>query len=317
MSQPLHPVVLPDEDKIHLENNKLPRADTCDPYTQKDDYVTTPFTTPAETKSHYTEPVEEGLVDLTRLKRKMSKKQQIPFWAEDPNILLQQPYTLEFFPVASMTFNQKLNSITRTVVVLTIITFALNKNTRILAVSALTVLAIFLLYYANKYQKKGGEGFLGAGYMTPDKNVPALGPQRMRKNMDDLPPIGDFAQTFQQPSPQNPMANVLLTDYDYNPHKKPAPPSFTDKGSDKILAEAKRMVVEANPGQPDIAKKLFGDLGDELDFEQSMRPFYSTANTTIPNDQGGFAEFCYGGMVSCKEGNMIACARDNPRYDLY
>jgi hypothetical protein len=313
MAQPLHPVVLPDEDNIRLENNQLPRADTCDPYTQKDPYIRKPFTTPPELP-------DEGVfdsIDLTRLKRKASKKFTVPFWAEDPNVLLQQPYTLEFFPVGSMTFNQKLNAITRTVIVLTIITFALNKNTRILAVSALTILAIFLLYYANKTQKKSGEGFLGAGYMSPDTNVPAMGPQHHRKNRDELPPHGDFADTFQVPDPQNPMANVLLPDYDYNPNKKPAPPAYTKNGSDKILEEAKRMVVEANPGQPDIAKKLFGDLGDELDFEQSMRPFYSTANTTIPNDQGGFAEFCYGGMVSCKEGNMFACARDNPRYDLY
>ena len=40
-----------------------------------------------------------------------------------------------------------------------------------------------------------------------------------------------------------------------------------------------------------------------------MRPFYSTANTTIPNDQGAFADFCYGSMVSCKEGNPFACTK--------
>lgn len=48
-----------------------------------------------------------------------------------------------------------------------------------------------------------------------------------------------------------------------------------------------------------------------------MRQFYSTANTTIPNDQGGFAEFCYGDMISAKEGNMFASVRNNPRHNLY
>jgi hypothetical protein len=85
-----------------------------------------------------------------------------------------------------------------------------------------------------------------------------------------------------------------------------------------ILKQAKKMVQDANPGQPDIAKKLFTDLADEFEFEQSMRPFHSTANTMIPNDQGAFAEFCYGNMVSCKEGNMFACARnDMSRYNNY
>jgi hypothetical protein len=41
--------------------------------------------------------------------------------------------------------------------------------------------------------------------------------------------------------------------------------------------------------------------------------FYTTPNTTIPNDQKGFAEFCFGDMISCKQGNEMACQRFNPR----
>ena len=84
--------------------------------------------------------------------------------------------------------------------------------------------------------------------------------------------------------------------------------------NDNILIQAKELVKNANPDQPDIADKLFKDLGEQLMFEQSLRPFHSTPNTTIPNDQGAFAEFCYGSMVSCKEGNSFACARNLPRY---
>ena len=315
MSHSLQPVSLSEEEKIHLEKNELPQASTCDPYVNKDPYVKKPFVEPDQNKTTCSSK-SNGEVDLSRLKKKKtSKTKNIPFWAEDPNILLQQPYTLEFFPVESMTFNQKLNAITRTVLVMTSITFVLNKNTRILGVSAFTILAIFLLYYANN--QKSNEGFLGAGKFTHDTKVPAIGPHHIRKDMDESRKRAEFDETFQKPDAKNPLANVLLTDYDYNPDKKPAPPSYTEKGYDKILEEAKKMVVDANPGQPKIADKLFGDLGDELDFEQSMRPFYSTANTTIPNDQKGFAEFCYGDMVSCKEGNMFACGRANPHYDLY
>jgi hypothetical protein len=123
----------------------------------------------------------------------------------------------------------------------------------------------------------------------------------------------EFSQTFDTPTPDNPLSNVLVPDYGYNVDKKPAPPSFTQKGSNTILENAKKMVVEQNPGQPDIADKLFGDLGDEMVFEQSLQPFYSNANTSIPNDQGAFAQFCYGGMISAKEGNMLALGRNNPR----
>ena len=45
-----------------------------------------------------------------------------------------------------------------------------------------------------------------------------------------------------------------------------------------------------------------------------MHAWYPTANTTIPNDQKGFAEYCYGDMISCRdqENNELACTRNMP-----
>ena len=48
-------------------------------------------------------------------------------------------------------------------------------------------------------------------------------------------------------------------------------------------------------------------------FEESMIPFHTYANTQIPNDQASFADFCYGGMVSGKEGNDFALLQNAPR----
>ncbi len=116
----------------------------------------------------------------------------------------------------------------------------------------------------------------------------------------------------------NPFGNVLVTDYIYDPKRKPAPPAFNQKVNDDIIEKAKEVVRNANPNQPDITEKLFKDLGDQYVFEQSLRPFHSTASTTIPNDQQSFSEFCYGSMVSCKEGNAFACAKNNAgNYNLY
>ena len=33
-------------------------------------------------------------------------------------------------------------------------------------------------------------------------------------------------------------------------------------------------------------------------------------NTKIPNDQKKFAEFCYGNMGSCKDGDDIECSKN-------
>lgn len=216
---------------------------------------------------------------------------QIPFWVDNPNILMKQDYISEFFPTDEMTFNQKLNAVTRTVIMLTILVSILTKSVRVLIGAFLTLGAIVMLH---KYHK-GNESFSNPALDILNKN-------QLMKN-----------DVFDKPTSSNPFSNVLVTDYEDNPNKKPAPPSKNDS----VMVNARKMVDEANPGQPNITDKLFLGLNEKLNFEQSMRQFHSTASTTIPNDQGAFADFCYGGMKSCKEGNLFACAKNMSHYNLY
>jgi hypothetical protein len=39
-------------------------------------------------------------------------------------------------------------------------------------------------------------------------------------------------------------------------------------------------------------------------------------NTRVTNDQGAYADYLYGSMPSCKDGNAFACVQDNLRYIL-
>jgi hypothetical protein len=221
----------------------------------------------------------------------------IPFWGKNPNILFKNEYIFEFFPTDEMSINEKLNAITRLVIILTFLGFFLTRHYRIFAVSFITLFAIYLYHFF--YEKEEKEGF---EYQNPAKQV-------LENNSIEVSP-----DVFQHSESINPFSNVLNTDFDYNPQKKSAAPAYNENVN--ILSQAKKMVNEANPGQPNISDKLFKGLGDELDFEQSMRQFYSNPVTTIPNDQQGFSEFCYGSMVSCKEGNLFACARNLSRYTL-
>ena len=231
----------------------------------------------------------------------------IPFWGENPNVLFQQEYIFEFFPIETMTYNQKLNAVARTIILLTIIGFAFSKSIRTLLISTVTMGAIFLMHFYHEKEKDkvdskkaGAEGFEG-----PGKAV-------FTNNNTPIP-----VDVFSKPDSSNPFSNVLVTDYAFNPNKKPAPPAFNKNTNADILKQAKQFVSEANPDQPDIADKLFKDMGEQMVFEQSLRPFHSTASTTIPNDQGAFADFCYGSMISCKEGNKFACARNTSHYSIY
>jgi len=235
---------------------------------------------------------------------------KVPFWSNNPNVLFQPAYIFEFFPMEPMTYEQKLNAVTRTVIILTLLGFFITKNFRLLAISAITVIAIFMMYYYHdkertKIESKKMMEDIKEGFENPAMDY-------LKENNLPVDP-----NIFMTSNSKNPFSNVLMTDYDFNPNKKPAPPAFNENTRNDILKNTKKMVNESNPDQPDISNKLFKDLGDELDFEQSLRQFNSNPATTIPNDQGAFAEFCYGSMISCKEGNMFACARNLSHYNNY
>jgi hypothetical protein len=230
------------------------------------------------------------------------EEDNIPFWTDNPNIIFKEPYFFEFFPTENMSYSQKLNAISRMVIYLTFFIFIFSKSVRLLIVSAITLFSIFLLhnYKQNEMTKNEKRNLENFENVASDVLV-----------QNDLPMN---ANVFAKPSSANPFSNVLISDYDYNVNKKPAAPSYNTNVNSDILTQAKQLVKEANPDQPDITDKLFKDLGEQFVFEQSLRPFHSNPSTTIPNDQQGFAEFCYGSMVSCKEGNMFACARNLARH---
>ena len=108
------------------------------------------------------------------------------------------------------------------------------------------------------------------------------------------------------PTENNPMMNVLPTDYRDNPKKQRAAPSYEKSVHAKIMEKGKKIFEKSIP-----KKKLFQDLGENLAFANSMRNFYTNPNTTIPNDQTAFAKYLYGNMPSCKDGDAMQCTKNN------
>ena len=228
----------------------------------------------------------------------------IPFWADNPNILLDPKYVFEFYPTDKMTYNQKINAITRCDILLTFISLWFTDNRlRLLIICMLTLFIIYIVHQYFNQKQAQTEG------LELQRSSPAL--DYLQENGMEVSPT-----VFQEPTTSNPFSNVMMSDYDYNPNKLPAPPASNPVVQDMITMNAKRLVQEANPGQPNINEKLFRDVNDQIDFDHSMRQFHTNPSTTIPNDQGAFAEFCYGSMISCKEGNLFACARNTSHYTL-
>jgi hypothetical protein len=233
------------------------------------------------------------------------------FWLNDPTALFNNAGITQIVPTSDMTREAKLNAISRMIILLTILGYLLTMSYTLILLGVISLAMIALLYVTQSKatskatQPSGGkkEGFANyANYNT--------GRRRMQ------PPVAASSSpsglTFQAPTPQDPLMNVLLTDIKDNPRRPAAEPAFNPQVEHAINESAQQFVVQDLGGNPNLEDRLFRDLGDNYEFSNSMRNYFATPNTKIPNDQHAFAEYCYGAMISCKEGNMMACARANP-----
>lgn len=227
------------------------------------------------------------------------------FWIHDIKELFPADFMTKLFPRPEMTSQEKLNSITRIVILMTILGYIITRNNNFLLTGIVTIGSIIVLNYIQN-DRENVEGF-GVATMEATKAA--------RDRM--LNPAN-----YTQPTPENPAMNVMPADIYDNPERPPAAHPANPEIATKMAIAVKDLAVRGRRenNQDKDAKldpRLYQDMEDERVFDHSMRSFQPTANTQIPNDQGAFAEYLYGNMVSCKEGNEIACMRNNQRHIKY
>jgi hypothetical protein len=223
----------------------------------------------------------------------------------------------DLWPTSEMCYEQKLNAITRLIIIITILGYILTMNNRILIAGFFTLLVIFVLYKMRK--QKITKDLINEGFNVQGNNVTGLTSDfnSSKKNVT----LKEVLKTeFKEGNRKNPFSNVLLTQIMDDPDRKAAPPSFNVDVSEDITKNTKKTVQMLNPEIKNTNKQLFGDLWENFELDQSNRAFYSTANTRVTNDQSAYAEYLYGTMPSAKEstpeGNLQRIA-DNYRYTLY
>ena len=242
---------------------------------------------------------------------------QIQFWTNDPTILFNKEYIFELWPTLNMCYEQKLNAISRLILLLTLLGYILTRSNRMIVVGILTLLVIVILYRMrkDKITKEMMENFEVQGNQVtgmfdkkPDSYVNPV-------TLDEV-----LRTEFKEGNKKNPFSNVLLTQIMDEPERKAAPPSFNVDVDVDITKNVKRAVQMMNPGIKNTNKQLFGDLWQQFELDQSNRSFFSTANTRVTNDALAFGNFLYGDMPSAKEdtpASAVQRVKDNYRYTLY
>ena len=229
-----------------------------------------------------------------------------PLWINEPTILFHKDYILELWPFENLSHPQKVNAITRMIIILAIIGLIITNSYYIIVVALIALLVI--LFISNKNGNGNGNGtntkkcnvetFMNNNYVHPETKKVAL------------------KSDFERGTLTNPFSNVLLTDINDNPNKKPAPPSFIKEVGQDIKKNVEQMILQNNPHMKDKQENLW----DDFQGDRANHTFYSTANTRVDNDQGSFADFLYGNMASSKESNVngaLMRTKNNSRYTLY
>jgi hypothetical protein len=234
-----------------------------------------------------------------------------PFWYDDPSILFKKENIFELWPTPTMNYNQKLNAITRLIIIVTIVGFIITMAYRLLFIGGITIFVIFILFKMNK-DKLTKETFTNNDIINPNPTSQYI------TNPQTLDSV--LKTEFKEGNKKNPFSNVLLTQIEDDPDRKPAPPAFNVDVDENITTNVKKAVQQMNPGIKNTDKQLYGDLWENFQLDQSNRVFNSTPNTRVTNDQSAYAKYLYGNMPSAKGSTMednLQREKDNYRYTLY
>jgi hypothetical protein len=174
---------------------------------------------------------------------------------------------LKFWPTASQNASQRTLATSRFVIYATCIVYLIQRDPRIFALGALVLGVLYYLYINN---------------MITDGNV-KVGNGRQANIIQPEVSL---------PTRQNPMGNVLMTDYVDNPDR----PSAAWYPS--VRTEVQQEWSKIHP---------FEKIRD------AERNFYTMPVSTIPGDQTAFAEASFGKKFSpmCKDQGGSACDPDN------
>ena len=232
-----------------------------------------------------------------------------PFWSNDPKDAIFQVW-----PFPTMTFESKMNAISRLVIILSTLGFIFTMKFNFLIIGAITLAIIFSIY---RYRKQTIITGLKENFAQRKKKSESV-PAPVVSNPVTLENV--LRSEFYPTTKKNPFGNVLLTDIMDNPDRQAAAPSFNPEVSDEITSAVKKQTQMLYPGIKNTNKQLYGDLYDNFQLDTDMmQQFYSTANSRVTNDQGAYGQWLYGNMPSGKDSGpegAFARVQDNYRYIL-
>ena len=140
----------------------------------------------------------------------------------------------------------------------------------------------------------------------------------------NVPKLEGFVNGGSKPGSVQPHDPTGFVEVDAHPYSGPALPDYTPPTSRNLFMNVLLDEIKYNPERPEAAPvdnptvkqtfddffrvQWFSDPTDVFGKNQSQRQFVTQPSTTVPNDQGAFADWLYKiPGKTCKEGGRAAC----------
>lgn len=189
---------------------------------------------------------------------------------EDLGHFMTEDRYKKFFPSASMTFAEQLNSLMRLSIYFSVVLFVVKRDANIFLAPLITAIFVYLLYSTDRVNR-----------------------QKDKKTLEGMGMKAQCGQVCQKPSQENPFMNVLISDYKENPQRPKAC---------RLEGKIRKEIAQ------NFEHNLYRDVDDIYQKKASDRQYYTTPNTSIPNESLKFAHWLYGNVnKTCKEGSGRKC----------
>ena len=177
-------------------------------------------------------------------------------WFDKPKELFRSDKILSFWPSDNQSAAERINASTRFILYSSCVLYLINRDIRVIVLSLLFVTALYIMSKSGQIKDPRKES-----YTKP---------------------------LCQKPTADNPLGNVLLSDYTDNPNRPEACPYPSVKSSVAEYLDNTVLYGPARTRSPtaEYQRKAFA------------RQFITGPVSSIPGDQTGFAEWCYGKKFS-------------------
>lgn len=226
------------------------------------------------------------------------------FWTSDPTVLYKNQSYVNFIPSLDMTRVEQLNAITRFCVYFLLLSLILGKSELWIQIPILTIVFVIILYYT--YEKTKSETYndthnkklspmeideiIETGFYDSDGNLYVgdyFGPnaRKIDKNSHSFEEYAQYKKSScRKPTVDNPFMNPTANDFELED-----PPEACNADDEDIKDKITQCFND----------KLFRDVGDLFEVENSQRQFYTVPHMNPP-DQTAFAKWLYGSNTTCK-----------------